>query len=141
MYLTARPLLALGTLHVLIPFFFCPTHQPTFTRGGAIGNETFYWDGLTRNHVVNVENLVENQFICYVGLVLFTFLHRRNAYGNSFPFKIKRWKLIFVACVKLQLQLHFSEHARTQRNFWSSPQHMFVSVNAIPAWSQVLTLG
>ena len=30
-------------------FFFCPTdrHRPTFTRGRAIGNETFYGDGLT----------------------------------------------------------------------------------------------
>ena len=27
-------------------FFFCPTNRPTFTRGKAMGNETFYWDGL-----------------------------------------------------------------------------------------------
>ena len=29
------------------PFFFVrPTNPPTFTRGRAMGNETFYWDGL-----------------------------------------------------------------------------------------------
>ena len=28
-------------------FFFCPTDRPTFTRGRAMGNETFYGDGLT----------------------------------------------------------------------------------------------
>ena len=26
--------------------FFCPTDLPTFTRGRAMGNETFYGDGL-----------------------------------------------------------------------------------------------
>ena len=26
--------------------FFCPTGQPTFTRRRAMGNKTFYWDGL-----------------------------------------------------------------------------------------------
>ena len=50
-YLAARPSLALRTLRVLIFFFFfffCPTDRPTFTRGRAMGNETFYWDGPTR---------------------------------------------------------------------------------------------
>ena len=28
-------------------FFFCPTNRPTFTGGKAIGNETFYGDGLS----------------------------------------------------------------------------------------------
>ena len=27
-------------------FFFCPTDRTTFTRGRAMGNETFYGDGL-----------------------------------------------------------------------------------------------
>ena len=27
-------------------FFFCPTDRPTFTRGRAMVNETFYGDGL-----------------------------------------------------------------------------------------------
>ena len=27
-------------------FFFGPTDRPTITRDGAMGNETFYWDGL-----------------------------------------------------------------------------------------------
>ena len=27
-------------------FFFFPTDRPTITRDGAMGNETFYWDGL-----------------------------------------------------------------------------------------------
>ena len=27
--------------------FFCPTDRPNFTRGNAMGNETFYCDGLT----------------------------------------------------------------------------------------------
>ena len=30
-------------------FFFCPTDRPTFTRGRAMGNETFYGDGLTNS--------------------------------------------------------------------------------------------
>ena len=46
-YLAARPSLALRTLHVFFLFFFCPTDRPTFMRGRAMGNETFYWDGLT----------------------------------------------------------------------------------------------
>ena len=28
--------------------FFCPTDRPTFTRGRAMGNETFYGDGLNQ---------------------------------------------------------------------------------------------
>ena len=32
-------------------FFFCPTDRPTFTRGRAMGNVTFYWDGLVANLV------------------------------------------------------------------------------------------
>ena len=32
---------------LLFIYFFCPTDRPTFTRGRAMGNETFYWDGLT----------------------------------------------------------------------------------------------
>ena len=28
--------------------FFCPTDRPTFTRGRAMANETFCWDGLMR---------------------------------------------------------------------------------------------
>ena len=27
-------------------FSFCPTDRPTFTKGRAMGNETFYWDGI-----------------------------------------------------------------------------------------------
>ena len=30
-------------------FFFWPTDRPTFTRGRAMGNGTFYGDGLSRN--------------------------------------------------------------------------------------------
>ena len=30
-------------------FFFGPTDRPTFTRGRAKGNETFYWDGHNRD--------------------------------------------------------------------------------------------
>ena len=33
---------------MFIPFFsFFPTDRPTFKRGRAMGNETFYWDGLS----------------------------------------------------------------------------------------------
>ena len=46
-YLAARPSLALRTLHEFIFTFFCPPDRPTFTRGMAMGNETFYWDGLS----------------------------------------------------------------------------------------------
>ena len=28
-------------------FFFCSTNRPTITRDGAMGNETFYWHGLS----------------------------------------------------------------------------------------------
>ena len=31
---------------VFILFFVCPTDRPTITKDGAMGNETFYWDGL-----------------------------------------------------------------------------------------------
>ena len=33
-------------MFILFFFFFCPTDRPTFTKGRAMGNETFYWDGL-----------------------------------------------------------------------------------------------
>ena len=45
-YLAVRPSLALRTLHVFIFIFFRPTDRPTFTKGRAMANETFYWDGL-----------------------------------------------------------------------------------------------
>ena len=46
-YLAAWLSLALRTLQVFILFFFA---RPTFTRGRAMGNETFYWDGLIQNN-------------------------------------------------------------------------------------------
>ena len=52
---------------------------------------------------------------------------------THFRLKLNVRNLIFVACVELQLQLPFSEHARSQRIFWSGPQQIFVSTNAIPA--------
>ena len=51
-YLAVQLSLALRTLHVFIPFF-CPTDQPTFTRGRAMGNETFYWDGPNKMKTTN----------------------------------------------------------------------------------------
>ena len=33
-------------VHSFSFLFFCPTDRPTFTRGRAMGNETFYGDGL-----------------------------------------------------------------------------------------------
>ena len=33
-------------VHSFYYFFFCPTDRPTFARVKAMGNETFYWDGL-----------------------------------------------------------------------------------------------
>ena len=30
-----------------VHFFFWATDRPTITRDGAMGNKTFYWDGLT----------------------------------------------------------------------------------------------
>ena len=50
-YFAAWPSLEPRPLQVFILFFFCPTDQPTITRDRAIGNETFYWDGLTINHI------------------------------------------------------------------------------------------
>ena len=48
-YLAARPSLEPRPLQVFIHFFFFlhdrPTH-PTI-RDGVMGNETFYWDGLS----------------------------------------------------------------------------------------------
>ena len=33
-----------------VHFFLAqPTERPTITRDGAMGNETFYWDGLKKN--------------------------------------------------------------------------------------------
>ena len=32
---------------VLLSLYFCSTDRPTFTGGKAIGNETFYGDGLS----------------------------------------------------------------------------------------------
>ena len=32
-------------VHSFFSFFLCPTDRPTFTRGRAMGNETFYGDG------------------------------------------------------------------------------------------------
>ena len=34
-------------MFILFFFSFCATGQPTITRDGAMGNETFYWDGLS----------------------------------------------------------------------------------------------
>ena len=39
-------LLLLFLLLLLLLFF--PTDRPTITRDGAMGNETFFWDGLSR---------------------------------------------------------------------------------------------
>ena len=46
-YLAARPSWYSEPFMCLFYFFFGPTAQPTFTRVRAMGNETFYWDGLT----------------------------------------------------------------------------------------------
>ena len=37
--------------------FFCPTDRPTFTRGRAMGNETFYWDGIISGKLNNKRKL------------------------------------------------------------------------------------
>ena len=33
----------------MFSFFFCPTDRPTFMRGRAMGDDTFYRDGLTKS--------------------------------------------------------------------------------------------
>ena len=47
-YLAARPSLEPRPLQLFIDFFVVvvyPTDRLTITRDGAMGNETFYWDG------------------------------------------------------------------------------------------------
>ena len=39
-------------------FFFCPTDRPTFTRGRTMGNETFYWDGLSKYEIARARGEV-----------------------------------------------------------------------------------
>ena len=51
-------------------FFFCPTDRPTFTRGRAMGNKTFYGDGLIP---------------CYCSSSNFYWKHVENIPNVSFP--------------------------------------------------------
>ena len=44
-------------------FFFCPTDRPTFTRGRAKGNETFYWEGLNVSCLITDPRLANWQCI------------------------------------------------------------------------------
>ena len=53
--------------HVFILFFFfCPTDRPTFTRGRAMGNETFYWEGLRHVKKNTPELLLGVMHLCHV---------------------------------------------------------------------------
>ena len=38
-------------------FFFCSTDRPNFTRGRAMGKETFYWDGLVVIRALSISTL------------------------------------------------------------------------------------
>ena len=38
-------------MKVFFFFFTRPSDRPTITRDGAMGNETFYWDGLVIGHL------------------------------------------------------------------------------------------
>ena len=44
--------------------FFCPTDRPTITRNRAMGNETFYWDGLMKKQGT-VNSLKEEKNISF----------------------------------------------------------------------------
>ena len=54
--LTARPSLVIRTLHVFVFVLFCPTDRVTFARERAMGNETFYWDGLNNFFALKFAN-------------------------------------------------------------------------------------
>ena len=60
-YLATRSPLKPRPLQEYIFFFFCPTDRPTITRDGAIGNKTFYWDGL--NHLAGTASKVQSKTI------------------------------------------------------------------------------
>ena len=64
-YLTARPSLAdwLPEPFMFSFLFFCPTGRPTFTRGRAIGNETFDWDGLSGTTLRAVFSPIPNESV------------------------------------------------------------------------------
>ena len=53
-YLAARPSLEPRPLQEFNLFFPRPTDRRTITRDGAMGNETFYWDGLSVSHEIDV---------------------------------------------------------------------------------------
>ena len=77
-HLAARPSLAPRPLLVFIPFFFfCPTDQPTFSRGRAMGNETFYGDGLRAGKDIFVA-LSSQSFPEGYNLFIASFLHIRS---------------------------------------------------------------
>ena len=95
----------------------------------------------TRNPAVNVENLDwESIYVSPGFCTLHISPHEKRLLKLVSVSNLKIQNLISVACVKL-FNFNFSENARSQRFFWRSPQQCFVSVNSIPALSQVLTLS
>ena len=72
--LAARPSLELWnpSVHYFIYFFFyCPPDRHTITRDGAMGNETFYCNGLTKHVPENFA--VQEKFLCPLTFVSLLF--------------------------------------------------------------------
>ena len=61
-------------------FFFCSTDRPTFTRGRAMENETFYWDGLTLLLILAV--ISSNWIGEFVHVVPLHWPHEVNTLGH-----------------------------------------------------------
>ena len=72
-------------------FFFCPTDRPTFTRGRAMGNGTFYGDGLSRNCLsVGCNSISEFHIIALSHEILYQTKCTRKL--NLYKYEIKQIK-------------------------------------------------
>ena len=49
-------------------FFFCPIDRPTITRDGAMGDETFYWDGLAGTEMLLITSCA-GLYLKYLNLI------------------------------------------------------------------------
>ena len=83
-----------SSVHIF--FFFCPTDRPTITRDGAIGNKTFYWDGL--NHLAGTASKVQSNLasIKYVNPALMKTIRKCNFYWTRLT-----WSPLFLDFLKV----------------------------------------
>ena len=72
------------SLHVFIFFFFffSPIDRPTITRDGAMGDKTFYWDGLASTEMLLITSCA-GLYLKYLNLISLsgqpTLLNLQNA--------------------------------------------------------------